>query len=53
MTEHEKAVLNHLVEAWNVFLSLPIEHPDDVTEFRRCIHSAQFMIMARPTRRNQ
>lgn len=50
-TPSEQAVLCALASAWNAFLDLPVEHPDDQTDFRQVIHRAQLMIMARPTRR--
>ena len=51
MTEDEKAVVLHLAAAWNAFLRLPIEHPDDQTEFRQVIHTAQNQILGRCGRR--
>lgn len=51
MTRQELAALDALVAAWNSFMALPQEHPDDTTEFRHLIHAAQEKIMARPTRR--
>jgi hypothetical protein len=53
MSDDEQAVLAALVEAWNRFLELPVEHEDDVREFRRMIHAAQEKVMCRPTRRSQ
>jgi hypothetical protein len=51
MTDLEQTVPSHLVDAWNSFLRLPIEHSDDIDEFRHGIHALQKQIMARPTRR--
>lgn len=51
LTKMEQNVLDALVDAWNDFLELPVEHPDDVTEFRHGIHALQVQILARPTRR--
>lgn len=48
--EHE--VIHHLVQAWNAFLKLPVQHKDDVPEFRHKIHDLQRMIMARPVARS-
>lgn len=50
-TAAELAVLEHLVAAWSSFAALPIEHADDVHEFRQVIHAAQMQILARPARR--
>lgn len=51
MNSQEKAVLYALADAWNKFLYLPVEHSDDIDEFRRIIHAAQEKILARPARR--
>ena len=51
MTDDEKAVVLALAEAWNLYLRLPDEHPDDNDEFRRAIHAAQDKILAREGRR--
>ncbi len=51
MTDSEKFALAALVEAWNAFVKLPVEHPDDLTEFRHGIHRLQEKILARSTRR--
>lgn len=51
LDEAEGAVVDALAEAWNRYLDLPIEHQDDVDEFRRAIHTAQEKVLARPARR--
>lgn len=51
MTDAETRALEALAQAWNAFMELPAEHPDDVTEFRHGIHRLEEKIMARPTRR--
>lgn len=51
MDEAEWEVLDHLVRAWNAFLKLPNEHPDQVDEFRHTFHDLQRQIMVRPVRR--
>lgn len=48
LTPAETAALAKLVEAWNAFVSLPVEHPDGTEEFRHGIHALQCQIMARP-----
>ena len=48
MTESERYVVAQLAGAWNAFLALPIQHQDDVDEFRRLIHAAQEKVLARP-----
>lgn len=51
MTEEEKRVLTALAATWNLFVKLPIEHPDDLTEFRHGIHRLQEKILSREPRR--
>lgn len=51
ITKAEEDVIGHLVDAWNAFLKLPVEHPDDTTEFRHAIHAAQREILSRSGRR--
>lgn len=51
LSEAEKAVALKLAEAWNLFMTLPVEHADDVDEFRRAIHAAQAKVLMRPGRR--
>lgn len=47
----EAAVAHALADAWNAFLKLPVEHNDDIDEFRRAIHAAQNIVLSRPGRR--
>lgn len=51
LDQKETETLNFLALAWNSFLSLKSEHPDEIDDFRRAIHSAQRIILSRPTRR--
>ena len=51
MTTQERVVLDKLVEAWNAFNALPVEHPDDTPEFRHAFHRLQLLILAREPRR--
>ncbi|NTD96419.1 hypothetical protein G6M26_31900 [Agrobacterium tumefaciens] len=50
LTAEERRVMNALVSAWNSFLLLPEQHPDDVAEFRHGIHYLQDKLFARPAR---
>lgn len=50
-SDQEKAVLNHLADAWNGFTAMPSQHPDDVEEFRRGIHACQAIIACRIAQR--
>ncbi len=48
----EENILNHLVEAWNLFNSISTnDHRDDETDFRRAIHECQRIIALRQMRR--
>ena len=51
LTEAERAILDSLADAWNGFVRLGNDHPDDLTEFRQAIHSAQNLIAFRVARR--
>lgn len=48
LTEEERRVMAALVEAWNAFLALPVQHADDVDEFRHGIHRLQEKVFSRP-----
>ena len=51
MNKAEADIVIALASAWNLFVELPIEHSDDLDEFRRAIHAAQEKILCRPARR--
>lgn len=51
LTSAEKEIVVLLGEVWNAFLKLPSEHPDDNSEFRTVIHTAQRQVLARSGRR--
>lgn len=51
LTEDERRVIDLLVSAWNVFVTLPVQHPMHNQEFAHAIHEAQRLIMSRPTAR--
>jgi hypothetical protein len=50
-TSAELLCLNHLREAWNLFLKLPREHPQEVDEFLGAINAAQNVLAVRVARR--
>ena len=50
-TAQESNVLDHLRNAWEAFLILDTEHPDEQNEFRYAIHLAQQIIATRLARR--
>jgi hypothetical protein len=49
----EKAVLDHLADAWNSFVKLQSVHPEEQSDFRFSIHAAQAIVMARPAQRQE
>jgi hypothetical protein len=51
MMDGERAVLNHLADAWNAFAALPPTHPADRREFEASIHRAQDIVAGRLVRR--
>lgn len=51
LSNAEQKVLDLLAKAWNVYTFLPIEHYSDENEFLKAIHSAQNIILSRPTLR--
>ena len=52
MTEEERIAMDHLVAAWNAFVSLQSTHPDHIEEFRRGIHACQSVIARRIVQRD-
>lgn len=51
MTWHEKELVGALGDCWDQFMKLPVEHNDDIDEFRRGIHQLQEKVLARSGRR--
>ncbi len=49
-TKNEYEVLELLALAWNKFIALPNQHPQDTDEFMRAIHEAQRIVGVRPIR---
>lgn len=48
LTDQEMAVIEHLAAAFNLFIRLPVKHPQHAEEFSHAIHEAQHIVMARP-----
>lgn len=48
LTDREMAVIQRLVEAWNVYITLPQLRPHHLNDFQRYIHEAQRIVMCRP-----
>lgn len=53
LTRSELVPLRALEMAWNGFLRLEVQHPDDLEEFRRALHRCQHLIGIRVARRAQ
>lgn len=47
MNPEESEVFDLLVEAWNKFVKLPIQHPIDQQDFQAGIRSLQNLLLAR------
>jgi hypothetical protein len=47
LTVAEAEVMDNLARAWNAFLKLKAEHPDDLSDFRHHLHACQRIVMAR------
>lgn len=51
MSPEECAVLDKLVEAHNLYVQLPIQHPLHQQEWVFSLHQLQRLVMSRPTAR--
>ncbi len=51
ITQAERDISDHLIEAFDNFLKLDRQHPDEVHFFRDGIHQCQLMIAARIARK--
>lgn len=51
VTDEERAVAVALADAWNAYLKLPIEHPNEQPEFCAAIHACQNIVLSRAGRR--
>jgi hypothetical protein len=47
VTPEEQKVMDLLVDAWNKYITLPIIHPDENTEFRHNFHNLQRVLISR------
>lgn len=52
LNEQEGEIMDLLVQAWNNFVKLEIQHPDDTRNFADGIHKCQFMLEKRILRRD-
>ena len=51
LTDAEREVLQHLSDAYDAFIRLPVQHPMHTQEFVGSIHAAQRLVMSRPVAR--
>ncbi len=51
MTKQEMIVLNHLVDAFNEFIKLKSQHPDEQRDFADGIHKCQYLLGMRIARK--
>ena len=50
LSSGEHTVMTHLVDAWDSYVHLPVQHPDDLEEFRHALHRLQHLVMIREVR---
>lgn len=51
LSDSESSVMRALAKAWGEWVKLESLHPDETADFRRAIHEAQRIVMARPVQR--
>lgn len=51
MNNIELQVMNHLVEAYNNFLKLDSQHPNELSDFVEGIHKCQYVLAMRVARK--
>ena len=49
----EQEIMDHLVEAWNAFIRLPMQHASDESEFCVSIHKLEYLLGIRIVRRER
>jgi len=52
LTKEEDKIMDLIGDIWNGFNKLPIQHPDDLFEFKFGIHYLQGLLMQRVVRRD-
>ena len=52
VNEKQLQIINLLSEAFNKYIELDVQHPNDQMEFCNAIHRCQHLIMIRDVRRN-
>lgn len=53
MIKKEQEVINFLVRAWNKFLELETQHPNDIEDFGDGIHKCEYIIGMRVARKHE
>lgn len=53
MSKREKKVLDYLVNAFNEFIKLDKQHPDELRDFTDGIHKCQYLIGMRVARKHE
>ncbi len=53
MTEKEHKILNSLVDAFNDFVKLEYQYPDELRDFTDGIHKCQYIIGMRIARKHE
>ena len=51
LTEQEAKIVQMFGDAWNEYLRLPVEHPNDQAEMCAAVHVCQRAVLARSGRR--
>lgn len=51
ITSKEKKILNYLTKAYNLFIQIIRQHPDEARDFTDGIHKCQYIIGMRIARR--
>lgn len=51
LTLHETSILFDLAEAWYKYTLLPNHPPEEIGDFRKAVHDAQRIVLARAGRR--
>lgn len=53
MKKREKKIIDHLASAWNEFVKLDKEHPDEQNDFANGIHQCQYIMGMRVARKHE
>ena len=53
VTKKEKKVCDLLIEAWNGYIKLEVQHPSEQTDFTNAIHTCQQLLAIRVARKSE